>query len=202
MPLKKRADGRYVKKITDPRTGKTKSFYGKSEREINRKIMAYTGQAEKGRTFAEIAEEWWSETEPRLALQSVSTYRPAMDRAVAHFGEFSIKEFDFAAPAADKMANLSVVHGKMHVLMRIYTTICEGLNDGDVTIFETICDKDVFSVLQQVREANKTNTIEHIMAMNGSDDIHAKDRLYAIESLGSMLITMCRCENYYPFYEA
>ncbi len=92
MPLKKRADGRYVKKITDPRTGKTKSFYGKSEREINRKILAYTGQAEKGRTFAEIAEEWWSETEPRLALQSVSTYRPAMDRAVVHFGEFSIKD--------------------------------------------------------------------------------------------------------------
>ena len=54
--------------------------------------MAYTGQAEKGRTFAEVAEEWWSETEPRLALQSVSTYRPAMDRAVAHFGEFSIKD--------------------------------------------------------------------------------------------------------------
>ena len=59
-------------------------------------------------------------------------------------GEFNTKEFDFAAPAADKMANLSVVHGKMHVLMRIYTTICEGLNDGDVTIFETVCDKDFF----------------------------------------------------------
>ena len=138
-------------------------------------------------------------------IDSIGEYKYRGMQAVERFlttpvGEFSTKEFDFAAPAADKMANLSVVHGKMHVLMRIYTTICEGLNDGDVIIFETICDKDVFSVLQQVREANKTNTIEHIMAMNGSDDIHAKDQLYAIESLGSMLITMCRCENYYPFY--
>ena len=33
--LKKRADGRLVKTITDPRTGKRIYFYGKTEREIN-----------------------------------------------------------------------------------------------------------------------------------------------------------------------
>ena len=138
-------------------------------------------------------------------IDSIGEYKYRGMRAVERFlttpvGEYSIKEYDFTAPAADRMANLSMVHGKMHVLMRIYTTIREGLSLGDVTIFETVCDKNVFSVLQQVREANKTNTIEHIMAMNGSDDIHVKDRLYGIESLGSLLITMCQCENYYPFY--
>ena len=83
MPLKKRADGRYVKKITDPRTGKAKSFYGKSEREIDRKIMAYNGQAEKGRTFTEVADEWWAETEPRLAVQSVRTLQLQLRRQPA-----------------------------------------------------------------------------------------------------------------------
>ena len=138
-------------------------------------------------------------------IDSIGEYKYRGMQAVERFlttpvGEYSIKEFDFATPAPDKMANLSVVHGKMHVLLRIYTTLCEGLNDGDVTIFETVCDKDVFPLLQQVREANKTNSIEHIMAMNGSDDIHVADRLYGIESLGSLLVTMCQCENYYPFY--
>ena len=51
MALKKRADGRCVKSIIDPRTGKRKYFYGKNEREIDRKIMAYNGEVERGRTF-------------------------------------------------------------------------------------------------------------------------------------------------------
>ena len=58
-------------------------------------------------------------------IDSIGEYKYRGMQAVERFlttpvGEFSIKEFDFAAPAADKMANLSVVHGKMHVLMRIY----------------------------------------------------------------------------------
>ena len=44
--MKKRADGRYCKQIRI--NGKIKSFYGKSEREINRKILAYQDTKEKG----------------------------------------------------------------------------------------------------------------------------------------------------------
>lgn len=90
--LKPRADGRLQKAITDPRTGKRVFFYGATEREINKKILEYTEKTEKGRTFAEVADEWWEETEPRLATQSIRTYKPALRRAVEAFGPDDVKD--------------------------------------------------------------------------------------------------------------
>ena len=93
MPkLKKRADGRYVKTFIDSKTGKRKSFYGQTEREVNRKILEYQSKQESGRTFQEVADEWWDRAEPELAVQSVSGYRVAMQRAVEHFGDDLIKD--------------------------------------------------------------------------------------------------------------
>lgn len=92
MPkLKQRSDGRFVKTMTDPRSGKRIWFYGNSEREINRKIMEYKGQTEDGKTFAEVADEWWKEAEPNLAWQSVKTYKPAWVRVTQEFGKTPIK---------------------------------------------------------------------------------------------------------------
>lgn len=129
MPLKKRADGRYVKKITDPRTGKVKSFYGKSEREIDRKILAYNSQAEKGRTFAEVAGEWWAETEPRLAVQSVRTYHQALERAITHFGETGIKDI------TPRDINL--------FLRRLATTYAQKTLSNQRMVINLICDHAV-----------------------------------------------------------
>lgn len=89
--LSKRADGRLVKNITDPRTGKRIYFYGKTEREINKKILEYTEQQERGRTFAIVSDEWWAEAEPHLAYQSVMVYKPALARAKAELDKFPIK---------------------------------------------------------------------------------------------------------------
>ena len=47
----KRKDGSLVKTITDPKTGKRKYFYGKTEREINKKILEYNRESEKGKSF-------------------------------------------------------------------------------------------------------------------------------------------------------
>lgn len=90
--MKKRADGRYVKVITDPKTKKRVSFYGKSVREVNQKILEYKIAEERGRTFGEIADEWWQNAEPRLAAQSLSAYRPALKRAVKEFGDTPVKD--------------------------------------------------------------------------------------------------------------
>lgn len=90
--LKQRSDGRFVKTMTDPRTGKRVFFYGSTEREINRKIMEYSSKAEHGRTFAEVAKEWWENAEPNLAYQSVKSYRPALKRALEEFGDCFIKD--------------------------------------------------------------------------------------------------------------
>ena len=92
--LKPRADGRYQKAITDSRTGKRVFFYGMSEREINQKILEYTKKAENGRTFGEIADEWWEETEPELSPQTLSGYRACLKRSVDAFGDESVKKID------------------------------------------------------------------------------------------------------------
>ena len=90
--LKTRSDGRLVKSITDPRTGKRVYFYGHTEREINKKIMEYSAKSEKGRTFAEVAADWWEEAESDLAYQSIKTYKPAMKRVLAEFGGDTMKD--------------------------------------------------------------------------------------------------------------
>jgi integrase len=88
----KRADGRLVKAITDPRTGKRKYFYGFTEREIAKQIMEYTSASEIGRSFQTVADEWWEEAEPHLSPNSIHTYQSALSRAIAEFSETPIKE--------------------------------------------------------------------------------------------------------------
>ena len=53
--MKKRADGRYLKQVRID--GKTKSFYGKTIAEVNRKIIEYEKTQENGRAFSVVADE-------------------------------------------------------------------------------------------------------------------------------------------------
>lgn len=84
--LKKRADGRYQRSILDPKTQKRVYFYGASERELNRKILAYTEKSEHGATFGEIADAWWTEVYEQLAYQTVRGYHSSYKRALEEFG--------------------------------------------------------------------------------------------------------------------
>jgi len=90
--LKRRADGRYQKTITDKRTGKKVFFYGKTEKELNQKILAYTGEQEKGASFQDVADSWWDKAQDYLAVQSITTYKPALKRLTDFFKNKSIKE--------------------------------------------------------------------------------------------------------------
>lgn len=90
--MKKRADGRYVKVITDPKTHKRISFYGKTAKEVNQKILDFQYQAEHGRLFKAVAEEWWEEAETDLAAQTVGGYRKALKRAIEYFGDYLISD--------------------------------------------------------------------------------------------------------------
>lgn len=83
----KREDGRICKTMTDPRTGKRVYFYGKNERDVNKKIMEYQSKVTEGRTFKEVADEWWEETETSISPNSVHGYRVAHRRAVEWFGK-------------------------------------------------------------------------------------------------------------------
>lgn len=90
--MRKRSDGRYRKSIKDPRTGKTVYFYGDTEREVYKKILEYTAKAERGRTFAEVAGEWWDENEYRWASQSLKPYKAAFNRACKELGDIALPD--------------------------------------------------------------------------------------------------------------
>ncbi|MBQ4585980.1 MAG: site-specific integrase [Clostridia bacterium] len=88
--IKKRKDGRYAKVVIDNR-GKKHYFYGKTIKEINQKMLEFNATIEKGELFEKIALQWWEEHEKNLALQTISSYKPALNRAIDEFGKIPIK---------------------------------------------------------------------------------------------------------------
>lgn len=134
--MKKRADGRYVKVITDPKTHKRISFYGTSPREVNKKILAYQVAEERGRTFSEIADKWWEEAQPRLATQSLSAYRPALKRAVKEFGNIPIKDITprdidrYMRILAGEELALKTIANRRIVLNKVFSY---AIVEGDIT---------------------------------------------------------------------
>lgn len=88
--IKKRKDGRYAKVVIDNR-GKKHYFYGKTIKEINQKILEFNTEKEKGESFKKIAYLWWEEYEKNLALQTIASYKAALNRAINEFGETPIK---------------------------------------------------------------------------------------------------------------
>ncbi len=81
----KRKDGRLQRQVTI--NGKRVVFYGKTERELNRKIAEYKEERKDGRLFRIVAEEWEDKHFPTLAPNTLKGYRPAMKRAVDAFGD-------------------------------------------------------------------------------------------------------------------
>lgn len=72
--------------------GKRKAFRGKSDKEVWEKIKAYdTTQAERptAPTFSVAADIWWEGIEPTLEHNTLKSYRPAYERANAHFASMT-----------------------------------------------------------------------------------------------------------------
>ncbi len=140
MPKKKtmcqRADGRFVKSVTDPRTGKKHYFYGATEREVTVKILEFSKKQETGRTFGEVADEWWGDTMERIAYQTMKSYKPALRRAVAEFGEMPIKNIKpkdinkFLHSLKDYFSAKSLANQRL-ILNLIFNS---GLLSGDIEI--------------------------------------------------------------------
>ncbi len=90
--MKKRKDGRYCKAITDQKTGKRIFFYGDTEREVTRKILDYESHARHGRTFREVANEWWLLETDNLSPSTVKGYGLCLNSVVKYFGEWYMTE--------------------------------------------------------------------------------------------------------------
>lgn len=87
----RRKDGRLVRTVTDPRTGKRVYVYGKTEREIAQKMIRYQVK-ENGEDFRSVADRWWVDAREKISTQTVDSYRRGYAKAVSVFGEISIRE--------------------------------------------------------------------------------------------------------------
>jgi len=88
--MKKRADGLYCKQIRI--NGKQQSFYGKTQAEINKKILSFKEKVEKGRMFEEVADDWKEEHFKTIEYNTTKGYNPAIKRAKDYFINKNIKE--------------------------------------------------------------------------------------------------------------
>lgn len=93
--MKKRADGRYQKRITLP-NGKSKLLYStaNTEREavkdFNRQMLALEDEHEKSLNFDSVAEQWATEHFPNLQNNSLKLYRPGKNAAIEFFEDMPI----------------------------------------------------------------------------------------------------------------
>jgi integrase len=131
----RRADGRLQKAITDEKTGKRVYFYGKTERELNRKILEYERKRERGCSFEEYAEEWLGDALDTLANQSLAPYRAAYGRILDEFkGEpicdITPRDIDrFLKKLADKRLAYKTVSNHKTILNQIFT---RAVIDGEI----------------------------------------------------------------------
>ena len=92
--LYQRPDGLFEKSMTI--NGKRVVFRGRTEKEINQKMLEYQEQKERGELFSVIAEQWREEHFETLSPNTLKGYTPACRRAIEFFGDYSIKDI---APA-------------------------------------------------------------------------------------------------------
>ena len=104
--LTKRKDGRFVKKVTLP-DGTQKHFYSsaKSERaamaEINQKILKFEKKT-ISELFADVADAWNTEHRQKISDLNYRTYvRAAYNRAIDHFGNYSISDISASSSITD-----------------------------------------------------------------------------------------------------
>lgn len=94
--MKKRADGRYCRKIKI--SGRSVFFYSnestekQAARDIERQLLQYKEKEADGKTFAEVADEWSDYHFPDLEHNTLKQYRPALADVTAQFGNYYIKD--------------------------------------------------------------------------------------------------------------
>ena len=78
-----RSDGLY--ETTRTIKGKRVRFYGKTCREVDKKILEYNVDAQRGRKFPVVADEWYASIEPSVAHSTYRTYSFALGRLKEYF---------------------------------------------------------------------------------------------------------------------
>lgn len=163
--MTKRKDGRWQTSINVK--GKRVYVYGNTQRELALKIAALEETQNRGRTFEEVADEWWEEASENLAPNSLKNYTPAYKRSVEMFKDIRIREIvpldisrqikAFSKKKADKtvrtqlmIINLIMKHavdvGDINTNPARDVTVPKGLDKKKVSVPSDVC-------LQRVKES-------------------------------------------------
>lgn len=87
-----RADGRIVHTVTI--NGKRKYFYGNSDREIEKKMLAYKQDISHGRRFSDIAEEWQLMHESNVDIATNKAYKYPLEKIIDYLGDEHIADIE------------------------------------------------------------------------------------------------------------
>lgn len=82
-----RPDGLHETIRVIDKEGHRKAFRGRTDREVDQKILAWQSQMQEKTLFSAVADAWWEEKEPTVAYNSTKNYIPAIRRAKEHFGD-------------------------------------------------------------------------------------------------------------------
>ena len=166
----RRADGRYVQKVTV--NGASKYLYAKTEKELLEKLISFNAAVEIGKSFAEVAEEWEEETEPEVAYNTWKGYKPKMERAVGCFGKKPIRSI--TAPDIDRYIKqfpktwaFKTQNGYLSVLSLIFA---HAQRRGYITYNPTSAAKLPHGLKRNIRRPPtdaETNIINHSLDVEG-----------------------------------
>lgn len=87
-----RADGRIQTKIKLPGMTKPKFIYGKTDAEVKRKLAEFRHEELRGRTMAEIVDEWQGEHFEQIAYNTMRSYLAPCKDFLSVFGKMSAGE--------------------------------------------------------------------------------------------------------------
>lgn len=72
--------------------GKRVAFRGKTDAEVERKMLQWHDQQKERTRFAKVADEWWEQHEPTLAYNTARNYGVSLERAKDHFGRMLVSD--------------------------------------------------------------------------------------------------------------
>ncbi|MBQ7055234.1 MAG: site-specific integrase [Oscillospiraceae bacterium] len=99
--MKKRPDGRWMRKLTLP-DGTKKYFYSsestekKAIRDIEQQLLAFSEKKSESSRFCAVAERWEKEHFPDLGYNTACKYARCLKRLIPHFGDVPIANIEAA----------------------------------------------------------------------------------------------------------
>ena len=138
--MKKRADGRYCKQVVigydSSGKRKTKSFYGKSKREVEQRAALFKDELKKGIavindniTVAEWAREWLDTYKTGIAYNTLQSYRTAVEAHIIPFMG-SVKLINLKKYQVQELLNNLIGEGKRSMAEYVRLSVCQMLTQA------------------------------------------------------------------------